>query len=116
VEALRAVFFRGSLGSVMEEKEEILAAISAIDQRFTQLDRKFDQRFTKLEQDFDKLHQSQIKLEGMRGDLNLVAENVTQLSKRFAAWDEGEEDNESIPMRVSRLEMRVIRLEKKKRT
>ena len=105
----------------MEEKQEILAAITTLGQRFTQLDQrftgldqKFDQQFKELKDEFDKLHQSQIKLEGMRGDFNVVAENVTQLSKRFAAWDGGEEDNESIPVRVSRLEMRVTRLEKKK--
>jgi ABC-type phosphate transport system auxiliary subunit len=103
----------------MEEKNEILAAISELDrkfdQRFQALDRKFDERFQTLEADFDKLHQSQIKLEGMRSDFNAIAEAVTQLSDRVAAWD-GADDEESIPVRVSRLEVRVTRLEKKKRT
>lgn len=101
----------------MEEKQEILAAIK---ESFTQLDQKMtdgftrvDQRFTKLEKQFDELHQSQIKLEGMRGDFNLLAENVTALANRFAKWD-GEGEEETIPVRVSRLEMRVTRLEKKK--
>ena len=92
----------------MEEKEEIL---KAVDDAFKKLDQKFDQRFTKLEKDFDKLHQSQIKLEGLRGDFNLVAENVAHLSadvshlkNRFAAWDQGEgTDEHPLPVRVSRL-------------
>lgn len=92
----------------MEEKEEILKVVK---EGFAQVDR----RFTKLEQDFDKLHQSQIKLEGMRSQLDLVSENVAHLKNRFGAWDGGEEE-ESIPVRVSRLEMRVTRLEKKKKT
>lgn len=94
----------------MGEKEEILKAV--------------DDAFKKLDQKFDKLHQSQIKLEGMRSDFKLVAETVTQLStdvsylkNRFATWDEGEGTNEtSLPVRVSHLEMRVTHLEKKKRT
>ncbi|HYC93171.1 MAG TPA: hypothetical protein VEO54_28460 [Thermoanaerobaculia bacterium] len=99
----------------MEEKEEILAAISSLDQKFDERFTNLEQRFTSLAQNVDKLHQSQIKLEGMRSDFQVVAETVTQLSNRFAAW-EGGEDEESIPVRVSRLEMRVTRLEKKKRT
>jgi hypothetical protein len=90
-----------------EETNEVLAAVQ-------RLDRKFDDRFKNLEQKFDQLHQSQIKLEGMRSEIQFVSENVAHLKKRFAAWDEGEDDQPSIPVRVSALEVRVSRLEKKK--
>lgn len=107
----------------MEEQNPILTAIQQLEQkfdrRFDEVDRRFDKvdkRFEKLEEDVDKLHQSQIKLEGMESDIKLIAEDLTHLKNRFAAWDQGEEAEESIPVRVSRLEMRVTRLEKKKRT
>ena len=90
-----------------EQQNEILAAIQ-------QLDGKFETRFKKLEEDFDNLHQSQIKLEGMRGDMQFIGENVASLVKRFNAWEHGDDDEPSIPARVSALEIRVTRLEKKK--
>ena len=111
-----------------EEKNEILAAIrqldvkfekrfDEVDKRFDEVDKRFDeadQRFKKLAGEVDSLHQSQIKLEGMRGDMQFIGENVASLVKRFNAWEHGDDDEPSIPARVSALEIRVTRLEKKK--
>ncbi len=122
----------------MEEQNEILAAIRKLEQRFDGVDGRFDgidkrfdgidkrfdgidqrfdgidKRFDKLEGEVDRLHQSQIKLEDMRGDVDFISENVADLVKRFAIWEKGDEHEPSIPTRVSALELRVTRLETKK--
>jgi hypothetical protein len=101
----------------MEEQNEILAAIEKLDQkfeaRFDQVDARFAQ-FAAFRKDFDKMHGAVIGLEGLRSDVRFIAEDVADLKKRFAAWEEGEDEQPSIPARVSALEVRVTRLEKKK--
>jgi hypothetical protein len=89
VEALRAVFFRGSLGGVMEEKEEILAAINALGQKFTGLDQKFtglDQKFTGLDQKFVGLDQK------MTDGFNKVDAQFADLRREFSEQLDGVSD------------------------
>jgi predicted nucleic acid-binding Zn-ribbon protein len=86
----------------MEEQNSIIEAIRKLDEKF--------------ERRFDELHQSQIRLEGLRSDFQFFAEDLQYVKTRIDAWGLGDDDAPSLPTRVSALEMRVTRLEKKRRS
>lgn len=99
----------------MEEQNQVVTAIEKLlDKAIQKLDEKFETRFETLEKRFEEFHRSQIKLEGLRSDFQFFAEDLKYVKGRIEAWDAGDENESSIPARVSALEIRVTRLEKKK--
>ena len=120
----------------MEEKNEVLVAVrevakkvdelstrvdtgfARVDERFARVDERFanvDEQFVALRTEFraeldEKIRHTHILIEGLRADMASVGEGVNDMNEKLGA-----PQSAPLDVRVSALEVRVTRLEKKRR-
>jgi archaellum component FlaC len=106
----------------MDENNEVLVAVrevvKKVDDGFARVDQRFarvDQQFEELRKEFhdeldEKIRETHVLIEGLRSDMAAIGEGVSNANEKLDA-----PQGLPVEVRVSALEVRVTRLEKKRR-